>query len=237
MVTDPADSYAREPSDSNLPIPDPTRLTTQLVDRALNNFREVVETRLAAMDTATELLAKELEKINDDTGGQHRHMRDDFDRQVNSLRELLVGKIMNVSEVSEERFKAVATQFTERDTRISQAEVERQKSLDAALAAAKEAVAAQQTANAASAAALQAANSEAIGKSELAIKEKVDALVTLMTTSNKAMDDKIADLKERLDQSEGRRGGHDTSIRNLATIIGLVIAALAVAVTVIVSTR
>ena len=41
--------------------PDPTDRTTQLVDRAVDAFREVMETRLAGMDRATELVAQALQ--------------------------------------------------------------------------------------------------------------------------------------------------------------------------------
>jgi flagellar basal body rod protein FlgB len=187
------------------------------------------------MDTATELVAKELEKITDDTGGQHRHMRDDFDRQLAALERHMTVLIQNVSNVSDERFKAIATQFAERDERSKQSDVERQKSLDAALAAAKEAVAAQQTANAASAAALQEANTVSIEKSETGFKERIDGLVLLMTTSNEAMGDKIVDLTKRLDRGEGHGAGQveataqraETSRGNLM-MASLVVAALAV---------
>lgn len=183
--------YQRQIGDSNLPIPDPTRLTTQLVDRALAAFREVVETRLAAMDKATALVASELDKINDDSLGVHSHMVEDRDRQLAALREFLMERIDKVSEVSHERFAAVDTQFRDRDIRTAQAEVERQKSLDAALAAAKEAVSEQNK-----------ANSQAIAKSELATEKRMDGLVALLTTSARATDDKIVDLKARLDRGE-----------------------------------
>jgi len=54
--------YEAHAGDANLPIPDPTRLTTQLVDRAIAAFREVMETRLAAMDKAIILGAERVER-------------------------------------------------------------------------------------------------------------------------------------------------------------------------------
>ena len=42
------------------PAGDPTDRTTQFGDRAIAGFREVVETRLTAIDRATELVAKDL---------------------------------------------------------------------------------------------------------------------------------------------------------------------------------
>lgn len=178
------------------PTQDPTALTTQLVDRALAAYREVVEARLDGIDRATLLVAADLVKISQ-TAAQHvEHLRDDIDRQVLSLREYLLGQIRNVESVGIERFAAIDTRFLERDTRTAQAADESRISLDAALAAAKEAVSEQNKANA-----------QAIAKSEVATQKQIDSMVALMTTSNKSLEDKISDLKARLDRGEGRDTG------------------------------
>jgi hypothetical protein len=211
---------------SNLPIPDPTVLTTQAVDRSLervhellSGFREVIETRLVAMDRAIKLAADDVDQSREALHREIEHLREDADRARLAQRELLQSHIDRVADIGQEKFTAIATQFAERDTRTGQAEVERQKSLDAALAAAKEAVSEQNK-----------ANTEAIRKSELATQKQIDALVALMTTSNESLNDKIADVKARLDQGEGRSGGHSDSTRNLVTIIGLALTAITVIV-------
>ena len=55
-----------------VPRPDPTRLTTEAVSRVTEQFerelgalRELLETRLMAMDTATELLAVRMTELSD----------------------------------------------------------------------------------------------------------------------------------------------------------------------------
>jgi len=188
--------YEQQEGDTNLPVPDPTRLTTQLVDRALAGFREVVFGRLAAMDRATELVAENLREMKADSASQHDHLKEDRDRQLASGREFILSRIEQVDKVSSEKFAAIATQFTERDTRTEQAAQESRISLDAALAAAKEAVSEQNK-----------ANTLAIGKSEDATKERLDALTLLMTNSFAALDDKINDLKGRMDRGEGQGQG------------------------------
>lgn len=174
-----------------VPVPDPTTLTTQLVDRAIRSHREVVDTRLAGMDTATNLLNQNVGRLSEAQERNRTLLREDVDRQFVALREAMTLMIDGVSAVASERFTAIAGQFSERDTRQDQTEKERGKSLDAALAAAKEAVAEQQKANAL-----------AIGKSEDGTKEKLQALETLMVTSVSAISDKIDDLKERLTRLE-----------------------------------
>jgi hypothetical protein len=222
------DQRDRKPSTpSNLPVPDPTVLTTQLVDRALAAYREVVEVRLGAMDEATHLLASELTLARQKVDASDARSRDDRDRALKALREVLSGDIKNVSDVTLEKFNAVDTRFLERDTRTQQAADESRISLDAALAAAKEAVSEQNK-----------ANTEAIRKSELATQKQIDSLVALWTTGNKSVEDKIDDLKTRIGRMEAyATGSHDTRtdqrlnigqvilvISVLAAVAGLVIA-------------
>jgi D-ribose pyranose/furanose isomerase RbsD len=185
------DPYAAQRSDSNLPIPDPTRLTTQLVDRALAAFREVVETRLREMDKATALVAENVEKNHLERDRDLEAIRRDYDRLLHAEREFILSQIQNVISVADERFAAIKSQFVERDTRAENDMQQSRISLDAALAAAKEAVSEQNKANAL-----------AIGKSEDATKERLDALQTLMTSGVQSLDDKISEIRSRIDRGE-----------------------------------
>ena len=210
---------------------DPTRLTTEAVDRAIEAYRNVVSTRLQGMDRATELLAEALLKIEAGTDTKLDHMVDDRRRGFKAEREFVLEKIENVRAVSQERFDAVATQFSERDTRTDQAASESRVSLDAALAAAKEAVSEQNKANAL-----------AIGKSEDATKERLDSVTALMTSGLASLDDKIGDLKGRLDRGEGRGTGAaeqktETRLNNAAVyaVIGLIFAVAGTVVGVVIS--
>jgi len=218
---DDGDNYSRQPGDRNLPVPDPTRLTTQLVDRALSSYREVVETRLSGMDQATKLVAADIARIAAITESSTAHLREDVDRQIAGQREYVIAYVDRVADVSGEKFTAIDTRFLERDTRTEQAAQESRISLDAALAAAKEAVSEQNK-----------ANTLAIDKSGTAIQKQLDAMQALMATSNRSLEDKISDLKTRLDRGEG----HDTGTAsgkterrldvNLVIGIGLALIAL-----------
>src|ERR1019366_1125392 len=82
--------------------PDPTDRTTQLVDRAVDAFREVMETRLAGMDRATELVARvalfdarigAMDKATELLAATVGQVPSDTDKQVNALRELLGARI------------------------------------------------------------------------------------------------------------------------------------------------
>lgn len=179
-----------------VPTPDPTRLTTQLVDRAIANFREVMDTQLEARQRATDLVADNLEKITRDFEQRLRTIRDDRHAEMLAQREYILSRIDQVSAVNKEKFEAITTQFAERDTRTEQAAQESRISLDAALAAAKEAVSEQNK-----------ANTLAIGKSEDATKERLDSLATLGSTTTAALQAQIVDLKSRLDRGEGVGAG------------------------------
>jgi hypothetical protein len=123
-------------------------------------------------------------------------LRADIDRQVLSLRELIMSQMENIRGMSAEKFQMIDDRFIERDSRIRQAALESRMSLDAALAAAKETVSEQNKANA-----------QAIAKAESATQKQIDAIAQLMTNSNRSLEDKIADLKTRLDRGEGRDTG------------------------------
>jgi hypothetical protein len=141
---------------------------------------------------------------------------------VTGLREFLQGEIRTTVAVSVERFEAVNTRFLERDTRTEQAAQESRISLDAALAAAKEAVSEQNK-----------ANTLAIGKSEAATQKQIDAMLAQMIASNKALDEKIADVKARLDRSEGGVAGAAGTRTERRLDAGQAVAVFAVVLTVI----
>jgi hypothetical protein len=120
------------------PNPDPTALTTEqtnksiaalekLFEAKLIALKDVMETRLGAMDKAVILLqsanSQTPEKISD---------------AVSQLRE-----------IHEEKFSSVAVQFKERDTRSEQTAKDAKVAIDAALQAQKEAVGEQNKSNAA----------------------------------------------------------------------------------------
>jgi hypothetical protein len=221
--------YDGNSGDANLPISDQTRLTTQLVDRTIAAIREVFDVRFAEMNRALALLTSQVNKLPADADAMGRQLRADVDRQVLALREFLLSRIESIRGLSEEKFQVLDTRFIERDVRVEQATRESRMSQDAALATAKEAVAEQNKANA-----------QAIAKSELSTQKQIDAMAQLMTNSNKSLEDKIADLKTRLDRGEGRNTGSTEArtekrldvgaalqaIAVMATIVGLVIVAL-----------
>ena len=97
-----------------LPRPDPTDRTTEQLNRAIANLKALIETRLAAMDIATQLLATTV-----------NHVPSEVDEQVGHLKELHAEKFRSIEQMLVQRF------------------LDNKLAVDAAFAAAKEAVAEQ----------------------------------------------------------------------------------------------
>lgn len=193
----------------NVPVPDPSLLTTEQLRRELGASEKIFETRLAGMDRATELIAGELERLTREFINRLDHQREDRDRELAALRESLTLMIQRVQAIGEERFAAVGTRFDERDIRTEQAAQEARISLDAALAAAKEAVSNQNKASAL-----------AIDKSDAATQKQIDSLGAQMATSIKFLEDKITDLSEQFARNEGKSQG---GAALWAIIIGVIV--------------
>ena len=100
------------------PVPDPTILTQEALEREIGAFAKVVEARFNAMDKAIVIQA---------------HMID-LQPAINDK------KIEHLRELHDEKFTSIQLQFTERDVRTEQTSRDSKVAVDAALQAAKEAV-------------------------------------------------------------------------------------------------
>lgn len=110
------------------PIPDPTVLTTQQLQREIMALREILEARLAGNDKISALLQEQLDHKSSIVKTEVDHLRTEH----------------------EEKFRSIATQFLERDIRTEQTSRDSKVAVDAALQAQKEAAGAQNESNAAS---------------------------------------------------------------------------------------
>lgn len=99
--------------------------------------------------------------------------------------------VICLAKLHEEKFGSIQTQFKERDTRTDQTSRDSKIAIDAALQAAK----------------------EAVGKTEQTFTKQIDQINVLINTTQKASDDKIGDIKDRLTALESRTLG-----ANLATV-------------------
>jgi phage-related protein len=131
-------------------------------------------------------------------------------------------KVTHLRELHEEKLQSIDTQFRERDVRTDQAAASTKIAVDAALQAAKEAVGEQNKSSAL-----------AIAKSETATTKQIDQLQTLIQTNSDATNDKINDIKARLDRGDGMvRGTADTHTErrlDVGSMVGIIVGIVGVA--------
>jgi hypothetical protein len=111
----------------NIPIPDPSLLTTEAIRREMGALRDSLDARLAGMDRASTLLHDQFTKVPNE-----------IERAVQQFERL-----------QSERFESIRKQFEERDVRSKAAELAAQVAVGAALQAQKEAAGAQNESNSA----------------------------------------------------------------------------------------
>jgi hypothetical protein len=182
------------------PIPDPTILTTQQLGTAVSSLREIIEARLDAMDKAIVLIQNKADRVPSEVDVAVAHLES----------------------LHEEKFRSIATQFRERDTRAEQSSRDSKVAVDAALQAAKEAVNEQNKSNAV-----------AISKSEASFIKQIDQMGTIINTMASSLNDKIDDLKARLTAIEGQKKGSQDVWGWIIGALGIGIAIAAVAATLV----
>jgi len=139
---------------------------------------------------------------------------------VDKMPATVADNINQLNSLQREKFNTVETRLeTGEKYRIEQKK-DTKDAVDAALAAAKEAVKEQTS-----------ASERAIAKSETNTTKQIDQIGVLISTQNKAVDEKINDIKERLDRGEG----HSTGVADgWGLLVGIVMAIAAVATVVVV---
>lgn len=236
----------------NVPIPDPSDMTTEALDRAVFGLRElievklgtlgdiaalnrkVIETRIDDMDRATlalrHVLDERLTIIINGTRGIIETRLDGMDKAIRLLQDAadkfpagIDEKITSLQAVHDQKFEAVAagtnekfvsiqTQFAERDVRTEQAAGAVKIAVDAALQAQKEAAGEQNR-----------SNTLAQTKSETATTKQIDQIGILIQNNTKSFDDKIGDVKDRVNRIEGGWGGASTAVGYVIAAIGILI--------------
>ena len=194
----------------SVPVPDPTRLTTDAISSAMLQWhrdqqalREILETRLDASDKAVELNSLALQQSVESQRREIATLLEGRHREVDGLQKLIEEKFAGVdvtfqslTDLFDEKFEGVSLRFKERDDRTDQAARAAKEALDAALLAAKELVGQQNEANAAVAV-----------KSEVSFTKQIDQIGVTILNQQKAFDDRLTELKERIDRGEGNQRG------------------------------
>jgi cation transport regulator ChaB len=165
-------------------MPDSLLLETRVTDPSQLTTRQILrEVSLLEDKLVTRMLAEE-------------KSIDKLFSQIEKVPDIIDHSLVQINAVHAEKFNSIQTQFRERDTRAEQTSKDSKTAVDAALQAAKEAVGEQNKSSAL-----------AISKSEIAVTKQIDQIYTLIAAANKTTDEKINDLKSRLDQNVGQEVG------------------------------
>ena len=172
--------------ESITPVPDPTRLTQEAVDRIERVIKET--------------LALQVLDIERQIKGVQKHL----DVQPQEISEA----ISNLRQLMDEKFKGVADQFASNAVALAAALLAQKTSVDEQ----------------------NKSNSLAVSKSDTAVTKQIDAIGAQISATSKATDDKIDDLKSRVQSIEGHSKGSNDTWAYIVGIGGLVIAAVTVIV-------
>jgi hypothetical protein len=178
---------------------------------SVNGLEALLVQRIAGLEQIMKILDNMLNQGPEQADALRERLQTDIKIAVDGLRQL-----------HEERFNAIAQQFTERDIRSEQDKKSSKDALDAALLAQKESVSQQNDANTTKA-----------DKTEASFTKQIDQVGALITALDKAWQDRFTELKERIDRGEGQGQGTATTRIDQRASIGTIIAAVATLVAVI----
>lgn len=213
------------PAWGSVPVPDPTKLTSEAVGVAKEDLRRDLATQ-------RELLSERISRLEKIIADLDQRFSNEIGRRIDASYSLLAQRddsivselktlstfagdsaevhdalrqrlqtdiaiaVRNLKELHEEKFAGIQQQFTERDIRADQDKRASKDALDAALLAQKEAVAQQND-----------ANTTAATKTETNFTKQIDLVGTQITALDKSLSDRLGELKERIDRGEGSTAG------------------------------
>jgi hypothetical protein len=214
---------ANQPGNTVKPDPDPTVLTTQALLREIGAVKELFDAQQTAVEKTIEDIHDNILRI------ANQHLID-----MRHLESLIDEKFQTIRSKFEEKFASIDKQFLDRDTRVEQMAKASAEALSAALQAAKEAVGEQNKSSALS-----------INKSEVATGKQIDQLGETVKQNATVFNDKLDDIKKRMDRNEGVGEGsvqergvrrqQSNTVANWGGLIAGVILALIAAATFILS--
>lgn len=215
-MPEPTAGRRRDDAVTNVPIPDPSLMTTKQLQREVFGLRELLEVKLGSTVETVGLVRSIIETRLNGNDQAIKLLQDTADRfpgrideKIRALREVHDQKFASIEDATDEKFSSIQTQFTERDVRTEQAAGAVKIAVDAALQAQKEAAGEQNR-----------SNTLAQTKSETATTKQIDQLGNLIQTMSKAIDDKFGDVKDRITRIEGSGEGRGALAGYLFAALG-----------------
>lgn len=185
----------------SVPVPDPTVLTTQQLYREIAMMRELLEAKAGCQADALARHENEAQRRFIEIG------------QINTkFSELTLREVQQLKQLHDERFATVGMRFDERDKRFEQIDKANKDAIAAALVGAKELTNVQNI-----------ANNQAFEKSQVNFSKQIDQISEILRTITRSTEDKIGDLKTRLDTIEAKKAGSSENWSGLISVAGLII--------------
>jgi hypothetical protein len=216
MMSPPAENPKQQPQlrqrqVDGLPVFDPTERTMQQVLRDVAASREIIEARIDGIQNNLETRLQEREKAIELL--QHA---------ANRIPELVSQDVKHLQLLHEEKFSSIRNLLAEKDARSEESSRESKVAIAAALQAAKEAVLAQNE-----------SNTRAIDKSEAEFTKQIAGINFLVGAMGKSIDDKIDDIKSRVQSIESQKKGQGDLWHVWFGVTGVVVAMLSVGVAIL----
>jgi len=222
----------RTPGGGWVPIPDPTTLTTEAVERStgvfrreIQSLRETIETRLDGSDHERELLWTELHSWPDQLQKVLDDRRREFAGDLESARLLIEQRLDGMDKAIELAASELASlaQLTRKDCErrahaereyvMAQVEIVRSVSLERYAAVGGRFDESKEAVDRAFAAAKEAvteqnrSNERAISVAQTGVKEQLTALSSVTDAGLRGLEDKIADARDRITAIENLTRG------------------------------
>lgn len=177
-----------------------------------------IETRFEAIDKATVLQHADTVRVPTLVDKATSALRDVLEQTMHTHAAINQGRLERLIAETAEKFAKVDVMFSENNKREHDLSVARELALTNALNAAKEAVSEQNK-----------ANTTAIAKSENSVAEQLKQMQTTNDQASRATNEKIDDLKSRLDRGEGTAAGGGNARTERRLDAGLMVAIAAAA--------
>jgi Fe2+ transport system protein B len=203
-----SDGNGEEILRGRVPVPDPTVLTTLQLQREIGLSRELVELKVSSV---REVLSTRMDGV--DTAIKL------LEDRIQKIVERANHEIARLQEFHNEKFAGVELRFNEHDKRTEQLASADKTAVAAALQAQKESVNAQNISNAAAAA-----------KAETTFTKQIEQLQAIVNTITKSMEDKISDLKSRVDTIEAKKAGGNENWSAILGGTGVVVSLITLAI-------
>jgi hypothetical protein len=193
---------------SSVPVPDPTLLTTQALEKSIAALKELMEVRIKSLEETLGRLQREQDSHLEVVVAETKH-----------LRELIGAEVGKLTCVTNEKFARIDMQLVERDKRNDAQFIALAEAAALALQAQKDLFNSHNEATA-----------MAVGKSEKGMADSIQQLQALFDSDSRAKSEKIDDIRTRLNTGESRsKGAGDLwgyiigGVGFVATIITIVI--------------